>query len=97
MEKLKTKPGDVILFGAYTPHRSGPNKTKKARRMMYLTYNAKKDGDLRKCKGMQRSGVCHEKLKKIGYHGFLIGEKFMISRDPGKELKKTLENLTYEN
>tara|TARA_Y100001970_G_C14060290_1_gene763812 strand:+ start:118 stop:876 length:759 start_codon:yes stop_codon:yes gene_type:complete len=47
-EKLKTKPGDVILFGAYTPHRSGPNKTKKARRMMYLTYNAKKDGDLRK-------------------------------------------------
>ena len=29
-------------------NRSGPNKTNKARRMMYLTYNAKKDGDLRK-------------------------------------------------
>ena len=38
-----------------------------------------------------------KKLKKIGYQGFLIGEKFMISSDPGKELKKTLENLTYEN
>ncbi len=38
-----------------------------------------------------------KKLKKIGYEGFLIGEKFMISSDPGKELKKTLENLTYEN
>ena len=38
-----------------------------------------------------------KKLKKIGYQGFLIGEKFMASNDPGKELKKTLENLTYEN
>ena len=38
-----------------------------------------------------------KKLKKIGYQGFLIGEKFMVSSDPGKELKKTLENLTYEN
>ena len=38
-----------------------------------------------------------KKLKKIGYQGFLIGEKFMASDDPGKELKKTLENLTYEN
>ena len=40
--------GDLILFGAYTPHRSKKNKTNKPRRMMYLTYNAKKDGDLRK-------------------------------------------------
>ena len=38
-----------------------------------------------------------KKLKKIGYEGFLIGEKFMISSNPGQELKKTLENLTYEN
>ena len=50
-EKLKTTPGDVILFGAYTPHRSGSNNTKKPRRMMYLTYNAKKDGDLRNLSG----------------------------------------------
>lgn len=38
-----------------------------------------------------------KKLKKIGYQGFLIGEKFMVSRYPGKELKKTLDNLNYEN
>ena len=25
-----------------------------------------------------------KKLMKIGYQGFLIGEKFMISSDPGK-------------
>ena len=47
-QKITTKPGDLILFGAYTPHRSKKNKTNKPRRMMYLTYNAKKDGDLRK-------------------------------------------------
>ena len=38
-----------------------------------------------------------KKLKKIGYQGFLIGEKFMMTSDPGQELKETLENLTYEN
>ncbi len=46
--KIKTNPGDLVFFGAYTPHRSKKNKTKNPRRMMYLTYNAKKDGDLRK-------------------------------------------------
>ena len=47
-EKIKTKPGDIIIFSAYTPHRSKKNKSSKARRMMYLTYNSIKDGDLRK-------------------------------------------------
>tara|TARA_B100001029_G_C14918317_1_gene370510 strand:- start:13 stop:765 length:753 start_codon:yes stop_codon:yes gene_type:complete len=46
--KVTTKPGDMIFFGAYTPHRSSKNKSKLPRRMMYLTYNAKGDGDLRK-------------------------------------------------
>ena len=47
-KKITTQPGDLILFGAYTPHRSKKNNTNKARKMMYLSYNAKKDGDLRK-------------------------------------------------
>lgn len=47
-KKIYTKPGDIIIFDAYTPHRSSKNYTKKPRRMMYLTYNAKKDGNLRK-------------------------------------------------
>jgi ectoine hydroxylase-related dioxygenase (phytanoyl-CoA dioxygenase family) len=46
-KKITTRPGDLILFGAYTPHRSKKNKTNKPRKMIYLTYNAKKDGDLR--------------------------------------------------
>ena len=47
-KKIKTKPGDIIIFDAYTPHRSSGNKSTKPRRMIYLTYNSKKDGDLRK-------------------------------------------------
>ena len=34
-----------------------------------------------------------KKLKKIGYQGFLIGEKFMVSSDPGKELKKNFRKF----
>ena len=32
-------------------------------------------------------------LKKCGYNGFLIGESFMRSKEPGMELKKFIENL----
>lgn len=47
-KKITTMPGDFIIFDSYTPHRSGKNLTKKSRRMIYLTYNAKKDGNLKK-------------------------------------------------
>ena len=36
------------FFDSYTPHRSGKNLSKKPRRMIYLTYNAKKDGNLKR-------------------------------------------------
>lgn len=41
------KPGDVVLFDSYTPHRSGTNTSGKARRALYLTYNAASAGDFR--------------------------------------------------
>lgn len=47
-EKITTLPGDIIIFTAYTPHRSKINNTNNARRMIYLTYNSLKDGNLRK-------------------------------------------------
>jgi len=40
--------GDVVFFNNFVPHRSGPNKSKKNRTQIYLTYNKKKDGDFRK-------------------------------------------------
>ena len=47
-KKIPTLPGDIIFFDGYTPHRSGKNLSKKPRRMIYLTYNAKKDGNLKR-------------------------------------------------
>lgn len=40
-----TKPGDIALFDAYTPHRSDPNPTQTTRRMYYATYNRAAEGD----------------------------------------------------
>lgn len=44
---VPTEPGDVLFFDSYAPHASKPNLTDKARRILYLTYNLKADGDHR--------------------------------------------------
>ena len=49
-KKIPTLPGDIIFFDSYTPHRSGKNLSKKPRRMIYLTYNAKKEEIIEKTK-----------------------------------------------
>ena len=45
---IETKPGDVVFFDCYTPHKSKSNLTNKPRRILYLTYNKLSDGDHRK-------------------------------------------------
>ncbi len=40
-----TKPGDIVFFDAYTPHRSKPNPTNTTRRMYFATYNRASEGD----------------------------------------------------
>jgi hypothetical protein len=42
-----TRPGDVVFFDSYAPHGSGPNMTDRKRRVLYVTYNRKADGDHR--------------------------------------------------
>ena len=44
---VPTEPGDVLFFDSYAPHASKPNLTDRARRILYLTYNAASDGDHR--------------------------------------------------
>ena len=39
--------GDAVFFDSYAPHRSLPNKTDKARRVLYITFNGASDGDQR--------------------------------------------------
>jgi hypothetical protein len=41
------QPGDAVFFDSYAPHRSHPNHTGKARRVLYITYNKASEGDSR--------------------------------------------------
>jgi hypothetical protein len=41
------QPGDAVFFDSYAPHRSYPNHTLKARRVLYITYNKSSQGDSR--------------------------------------------------
>jgi hypothetical protein len=41
---LELAPGDVAIFGCFTPHRSGPNRSAGSRRLLYASYNADSDG-----------------------------------------------------
>ncbi|VFM99173.1 MAG: Phytanoyl-CoA dioxygenase (PhyH) [Candidatus Kentron sp. G] len=40
-----TKPGDVIFFDSYAPHRSEPNRSSQQRRLLFATYNRLSDGN----------------------------------------------------
>lgn len=41
-----TRPGDVVFFDSYAPHRSAPNNSTKTRRLYFATYNRAADGDM---------------------------------------------------
>ena len=41
------RPGDAVFFDSYTPHRSHPNHSSEARRVLYITYNKTSEGDSR--------------------------------------------------
>lgn len=43
--RLHLEPGDVAIFGGFSPHRSAPNRSSTWRRQLYLSYNARSDGD----------------------------------------------------
>lgn len=46
-EPMATAPGDLVLFGSFLPHRSGPNRSDRPRRAAYLTYNGVSEGSRR--------------------------------------------------
>lgn len=46
-QPIETKPGDAIFFDSFAPHRSKPNLTSEARRVLYVTYNRLSEGDHR--------------------------------------------------
>jgi hypothetical protein len=42
---VEAMPGDAVFFDSFAPHRSGPNLTDEARRVLYFTYNKLSAGD----------------------------------------------------
>ena len=44
-EHVPCQPGDVLVFDSYLPHRSGPNRSEKCRRAVFLTYNLRREGN----------------------------------------------------
>lgn len=68
---IETEPGDAIFFDSFAPHRSGPNTTDSARRLLYFTYNRLSAGDhLQQYYADKRASYPPD-----------------IERDPGKEYK----------
>lgn len=45
---VPTEPGDAVFFDSFAPHRSEPNLTGEARRVLYVTYNRLSEGDHRR-------------------------------------------------
>jgi hypothetical protein len=41
---LELEPGDIAIFGGFTPHRSAPNRSNQWRRQLYCSYNQRSDG-----------------------------------------------------
>ena len=54
--------GQTLWFHSRTPHRSGPNNSPLARRALYPTYNALREGDL-------RNDYYREKLERFASGG----------------------------
>lgn len=42
---IEAEPGDVVFFDSFVPHRSAPNHTNRARRVLYYTYNRASEGN----------------------------------------------------
>jgi hypothetical protein len=68
--ELDLQVGDVALFGAFTPHRSAPNRTDGWRRQLYLSYTSDADGgDLRDVHYTFFHNWLVERYAEYGKHG----------------------------
>ena len=62
---LQTKPGDLVLFESYIPHRSGANSTSTSRRAAYITYNPLSQGDKREAYYQHKRSVFPPEIERI--------------------------------
>lgn len=60
--------GGAMFFDSFTPHRSGQNHSKKSRCMLYVTYNAASQGNLRDAYYAQKAALIEQgRVSLIGH------------------------------
>ncbi len=64
---MELAPGDVAVFGGFTPHRSAPNHSDRWRRQLYLSYNKLSDGGEQRTRHYEEFHVWLR--KKYAQHG----------------------------
>jgi len=69
------EPGDVLLFSSWLPHRSGKNNTQNSRRALYVTYNAKFDGDFRERYYKDKREKFPQKIERVPGKDYSDGAK----------------------
>jgi len=80
LEPLLAEPGDVIVFDAWVPHLSGPNRSQGPRRSYYLTFNPAADGDHRAdYYARKREMFPPEYERKAGVDYAAIGKQFNLA------------------
>ena len=79
VEPLLAEPGDVIVFDAWVPHRSGPNRSTHPRRSYYLTFNPASAGD-RRAAYYARKRECFppEYERRPGVDYAMLGRQFNL-------------------
>ena len=76
---LLAEPGDIIVFDAWVPHQSGPNRTTGPRRSYYLTFNPASAGDHRAAYyARKRELFPPEYERKAGVDYAALGKQFNL-------------------
>ena len=89
--RLTQDSGELLVFGSYLAHRSGPNKSSTDRKAIYATYNCKSEGDLHDEYYADRARLwppTHKRLQGEKYEEGALRYGFgspMLSVDLGKQ------------
>ena len=79
-EALLAKPGDLILFDSWVPHRSARNQSSSRRRSYYVTYNPQAAGDHREAYyARKRELFPQECERKPGVDYAKLGAQFNLA------------------
>ena len=87
-----TEFGDILLFNSYVPHMSGVNKLNTPRRVLYITYNDLREGNLRNSYYKHKMSTL-KKTNQISlinhYNGNIIKNKTQKKSEVNKTQNKT--------